>query len=65
MGTDNNNLFDKQNDSDAAVGFDVPDDPRRLIVWLEHKYETALKVRPDFQPRINLAFYRGSQWVVF
>lgn len=48
-----------------AEKFRIPDEPKKLIKWLEDKRTTAEKVRPDFQPRINLAFTRGHHFVIW
>lgn len=54
----------KQGSSDTS-GFMVPDDPEKLIAWLDKKRERGRRVLPDLQMKLNLSYVLGQQWVVW
>ena len=47
------------------VEFKPPSDNKGLVQWLDNKREVGRKPLPDFQMKLNLAFVRGHQWVVW
>lgn len=49
----------------AAEEFKVPEDPEKLVAWLEKKRKSGHKRMPDLQMKMNLAYTLGHQWIVW
>ncbi len=49
----------------APSPFMVPEDPDKLVTWLEAKRQAGKGSVPDLQLRTNLAFLLGHQWIVW
>jgi hypothetical protein len=45
--------------------FMVPEDPEKLILWLEDHRKRGNKRMPDLQMKMNLAYTLGHQWIVW
>ena len=55
----------KENPPTKPSEFVPPTDHKALVAWLDKKREAGRKQLPDFQMKLNLAFVRGHQWVVW
>lgn len=43
----------------------IPEDPEKLVAWLETKRKAGHKHLPDLQMKLNLAYLLGQQWLVW
>lgn len=43
----------------------LPEDPDKLIIWLEDHRKRGHKHMPDLQMKMNLAYLLGHQWIVW
>lgn len=53
----------RQTADDPTSSFVFPGDPVKSIAWLERKRKAAVEVRPDWRPKLNLAFFFGLQFL--
>lgn len=56
--------FGKDTQKETIESFEVPKDPRQLVVWANKKLEDGTRL-DEFQAKQNLAFMLGDQWGVW